>query len=72
MVSEIQSVEITIQSVVYDNENYKQLMREEIERITLRAILVHSITELHPALSQTTEYSLGNQSQITHTPTTKK
>jgi len=36
LVSEIQPVEITIQSIVYDNGKYKQLMREVIERITLR------------------------------------
>ena len=33
-------------------------------------ILVHSITELHPVLTQTTEFSLCNQSQITQTPHT--
>jgi len=35
-------------------------------------ILVHSMTELHPVLSQTIEYSLCNQSQITQTPHTKR
>jgi len=39
-----------------------------LRELHIEIILVHSITKLHPILSQTTEFSLCNQSQITQTP----
>ena len=49
-------------------ENNKQIWREEIERMHTRFILVHSIQELHPVLSQTTEYfTMQPITNYTHT-----